>query len=129
MSDHNAALAEAIATGFEHIAKGLRQWAQAHRVVPAKAPEWTPPRPATDHRQVFSTSPEERGDQRDLPSSVRLLKVEEASRALGMARTGVYTLLASGEIRSIRIGRSRRIPLQEIERYIREGSGRRTIGG
>lgn len=31
MSERNAALAEVIATGIEHIAKGLRQWAQVQR--------------------------------------------------------------------------------------------------
>ncbi len=36
MSERNPALAEAIAAGLKHIAKGLREWAQARRTLPER---------------------------------------------------------------------------------------------
>ena len=47
-----------------------------------------------------------------------LLTPEEAARRLSMGRTHLYLKLASGEIASIRIGRSRRIPRQALDAYV-----------
>jgi excisionase family DNA binding protein len=46
--------------------------------------------------------------------------VEEAAEQLGMGRTKVYELVAKGELASIQIGKSRRIPVQAIRDYIAE---------
>ena len=46
-----------------------------------------------------------------------MLTVEQAADALGIGRTTVFALIKSGELRSLLIGRSRRIPLDEIEAY------------
>jgi len=47
-----------------------------------------------------------------------LLTVDEAAFKLGLHRSRLYPLMNSGEIRSIKIGKSRRILLTELESYI-----------
>lgn len=55
-----------------------------------------------------------------------LLRVEDTAKALNISRAQLYPRLMSGEIPSIRIGRSRRIPLEAlrdwIERQVEEGA-------
>ncbi|MCC9311946.1 helix-turn-helix domain-containing protein [Kitasatospora sp. RB6PN24] len=46
------------------------------------------------------------------------LTVEEAARRLGVGRTTMYALVASGEVPSVMIGRLRRIPAQALSEYI-----------
>ena len=46
------------------------------------------------------------------------LTVEEAARRLGVGRTMMYALLASGEIPSVTIGRLRRIPAEALSDYV-----------
>jgi excisionase family DNA binding protein len=48
----------------------------------------------------------------------RLLSPELAAEALGCHRSFVFELLARGELRSIKLGRLRRIPASEVERLI-----------
>ena len=50
--------------------------------------------------------------------SKKLLNVNEAAAALGLGRSLVYTLVATGEIASIKIGRARRIPIGAIDEFI-----------
>jgi excisionase family DNA binding protein len=66
-----------------------------------------------------------------------LLRPEEAARALGISRTKLFELIASGEIESIRIGRARRIPADVLEDWVARrrtqadvvgGGGRRERG-
>ena len=47
-----------------------------------------------------------------------LLTVPEAAEALAISRSKLYELLASGDVASIRIDGSRRIPLTALEEYI-----------
>lgn len=47
-----------------------------------------------------------------------LLKVEEAADRLGIGRSTVYELVASGELRSVKVGRAIRIPVIELQRWI-----------
>jgi excisionase family DNA binding protein len=46
------------------------------------------------------------------------LTVEEAARRLGVGRTTMYALLASGEIPSMAIGRLRRVPADALAAYV-----------
>lgn len=46
-----------------------------------------------------------------------MLTVEQAADALGIGRTTTFALIKSGELRSLLIGRLRRIPLDEIQAY------------
>lgn len=48
----------------------------------------------------------------------KLLNVNEAASALGLGRSLVYTLVATGELTSIKIGRARRIPVSAIDEFI-----------
>jgi excisionase family DNA binding protein len=51
-------------------------------------------------------------------STLVALTVEEAARRLGVGRTTMYALLASGEIPSIAIGRLRRVPADALAAYV-----------
>ena len=47
-----------------------------------------------------------------------LYKVEQASGILQLSRATLYEKIATGEIRSVKIGSSRRIPRSELEAYV-----------
>jgi excisionase family DNA binding protein len=47
-----------------------------------------------------------------------LLTPEEAAVMLSVGRTRVYELIGSGQLAAVRIGASRRIPLQELQRFV-----------
>jgi excisionase family DNA binding protein len=42
----------------------------------------------------------------------------EAAHALGVGRSTIYVLVANGDVPSVRIGSSRRIPTEDLRRYI-----------
>lgn len=48
----------------------------------------------------------------------RLLTIDAAADFLAISRGAVYHLLDRGEMTSIHIGRSRRIPLAELRRFV-----------
>ena len=47
-----------------------------------------------------------------------LLRPEEAAKRLGVSRARLYQLLAAGEIASLKIGSSRRVPVAELDRFV-----------
>lgn len=47
-----------------------------------------------------------------------LLSAEEAARALGIGRTRMYELLRTGEVSSVKLGRSRRVRPEDLEEYV-----------
>lgn len=47
-----------------------------------------------------------------------LLRVEEAAAMLGIGRTRMFTLIDSGEVASLKLGRSRRVPVDAIRAYV-----------
>ncbi|HEV8221190.1 MAG TPA: helix-turn-helix domain-containing protein [Streptosporangiaceae bacterium] len=47
-----------------------------------------------------------------------LLTPVEAAIALGLSRTRIYELMASGELSSVKIGRSRRISVTALYEFI-----------
>jgi excisionase family DNA binding protein len=49
-----------------------------------------------------------------------LLSPEEAAERLGCRRSFLFTLLRTGEVRSIKLGRLRRIPVRALEDYIEQ---------
>ncbi len=51
-------------------------------------------------------------------SAPLLLTPVEAARRLSIARSSLYSLLLTGEIVSLKIGRSRRVPLAALADYI-----------
>jgi len=48
----------------------------------------------------------------------RLLSIKHACRLLGLSRTSLYALLASGKLRSVTVGRRRFVPSDAIEEFI-----------
>ena len=49
-----------------------------------------------------------------------LLKIPEVMARLAVGQTKVYELMSSGELRSVKVGRSRRVPNNELERFMAE---------
>lgn len=47
-----------------------------------------------------------------------LLTVEQAGHRLNFSRSKMFTLIGSGEITSIKVGRSRRIPASAVTDYV-----------
>ncbi|HZL03928.1 MAG TPA: excisionase family DNA-binding protein [Coriobacteriia bacterium] len=47
-----------------------------------------------------------------------LLTVVEAAQRLGIGRTLMYELLGSGQIRSVHVGRLRKIPAHALDDYV-----------
>ena len=57
--------------------------------------------------------------------SVLAVPPAEAARMLSLSRPMIYKLIRSGELRSVNIGRTRRVPVSEVERLIDvDGHGR-----
>jgi excisionase family DNA binding protein len=53
------------------------------------------------------------------PVTPVLLTVEDAARALSLGRTKVYELLDAGLLRSVKIGRARRLPVDGLVEFAR----------
>jgi excisionase family DNA binding protein len=49
-----------------------------------------------------------------------MLTIKQASERLSVSRSKLYEFIHSGQIKCVRIGRSIRIPRQELEIFIRE---------
>jgi len=56
----------------------------------------------------------------------RLFTVPQTQVMLGIGRTTLWNMIASGEIESVRIGRSRRITAEAIDQFV---EGLRAKGG
>lgn len=50
---------------------------------------------------------------------LRLVTISNAARFLSVSRGTLYDLLRSGQLASVHIGRSHRIPLGELRRFVR----------
>lgn len=49
-----------------------------------------------------------------------LLRVEEAAKVLALGRSKTYEMVVAGELPSIRIGRSVRIPVDSLRRWLED---------
>jgi excisionase family DNA binding protein len=49
-----------------------------------------------------------------------LLRVDEAAQLLSMGRSTLYAMAAAGTIPTVRVGRSLRIPRDELNRWIEQ---------
>jgi excisionase family DNA binding protein len=47
-----------------------------------------------------------------------LVTPEEAARRLSVGRTTIYGLMANGELQSVNIGRSRRVPVSSLSVFV-----------
>lgn len=52
------------------------------------------------------------------PEPPVLVTVEEAARRLSIGRTSAYMLVLSGELKSVKIGRTRRVIVASLQEYI-----------
>ena len=50
----------------------------------------------------------------------RLLTATEAARVVGIGRTKLYELMASGQLCSVKIGRRRLVPAAMLDEYIEQ---------
>jgi len=65
-----------------------------------------------------NTSPRPR-NQQEVTSTVRLLLTPvEAAEQLSISRTKIYELMAAGRLRSIHIGRLRRVPVDALRDFV-----------
>lgn len=48
-----------------------------------------------------------------------LVRVPEAANSLGISRAELYKMLARGEITAVHLGRAVRIPVAELERWVK----------
>lgn len=47
-----------------------------------------------------------------------LLKIPDVMERLSVGQTKVYELMSSGQLRSVKVGRARRVPSHELERFM-----------
>ena len=57
------------------------------------------------------------------PAGRLLLRVAEAAEMLAISRSSLYQLMSAGEVRTVRLGRTLRIPRRELERLAEAGPG------
>lgn len=50
----------------------------------------------------------------EAPRAPQLLSIPEAARRAGISRTLIYSLIASGELRTVKVGRRRLVPEHEL---------------
>ena len=60
----------------------------------------------------------EEGQAEQFP--ILLLRIDEAARRLGIARTLMYQLVQRGEVESVHVGRLHRIPVASLEEYVED---------
>jgi excisionase family DNA binding protein len=52
------------------------------------------------------------------PAGSLALSVEEAAESLRLGRTKLFELMADGQLRSIKVGRRRLVPVSALEQFI-----------
>lgn len=56
------------------------------------------------------------------PETAKVLKVEELAVILAIGRNSAYELVRSGKIRSVKVGRTYRIPKAAVDEYLNSAS-------
>ena len=56
------------------------------------------------------------------PGPARLLSVDEAAEVTSLGRSKLYGLIASGDLRSVKVGRRRPVPAGAVAEFIRQAS-------
>lgn len=66
-----------------------------------------------------SGAPTPKDDLGSTDRQIRLLTIPAAAGLLGVSRSKLYELLAEGALPTVRIGRSRRIAIADLEVFVR----------
>ncbi len=61
-------------------------------------------------------------NKRNEPDARRAYQVNEAAAAYRLSRSTLYSLMATGKLRSVKIGGRRLIPVDAIEALLAEGA-------
>ncbi len=80
---------------------------------------------ATIMRSVIADAAPNAAPRRDIatfPPSQQLLNTTDAGKYLSISRTKVYELINSGALESITIGRSRRVSVAQLQRFLESQS-------
>jgi excisionase family DNA binding protein len=59
-------------------------------------------------------------ESQDFNTQQRLISVEQAGAIIGVKKTMAYKLVNSGKLRPIRVGRTLKVSLNEINRFIQQ---------
>jgi excisionase family DNA binding protein len=59
-------------------------------------------------------------NQNEAPTPRLLLRVPEVAKVLGLGRTKVYELIATGELPVIRLGRAVRVSVAALQKWVEE---------
>jgi len=76
-------------------------------------------------RSVIADAAPNAAPRRDIaafPPSQQLLNTTDAGKYLSISRTKVYELINSGALESITIGRSRRVSVAQLQRFLESQS-------
>lgn len=76
----------------------------------------SPDRPSEPSSQARKDAALTEANRSTLPRC--LLTVEEAAETLGMGRTATFEQVRLGRLKSVRVGRSRRIPIDYIDDFV-----------
>jgi excisionase family DNA binding protein len=71
----------------------------------------------THSRQRMPTRTSRNGETQEIRSRL-LLTVEEAARLLSVGRPKMWQLVMAGEVLSVKIGTSRRVPVAALEAFV-----------
>lgn len=83
-----------------------------------------PQSPDTSNAALPSGAPAPTHAADEVPLAQRLLvRPEEAATLLGLSRSTVYELLHAGELPALHVGRTTRIPVRAILRWIERQTG------
>ena len=90
---------------------------------PMRVDPWSAGKPPEAVRQASGSllpiAPEGNEDEDVcLPVTQLLLTAEQAASALSICRTKVYELLRTGQLESVQIGSSRRIPVAALDEFV-----------
>ena len=61
------------------------------------------------------------GESATKPATKKLLRVQDAAEQLSISKAHVYSLIRSGDIRSVKLGNARRVAQSEIDRIMAAG--------
>jgi excisionase family DNA binding protein len=80
------------------------------------------------HRQVELCVDGNRPTRKETTMNKLLLKPAEAAELLGVGRSTLYELLSRGDVPSVRLGRSIRVPFDALRNWVAQQSKEAAIG-